>query len=251
MTLLFGWMIASLLVPSHKSFKEFNPPFSVQLCARAQQLDASCCRTQRFARQKNLGANSFKNFSAQVLAFDRYPNEKHVPNHNIFIDFPNEYYVETGTSGGGSILRALGVRKKRPGAFRYIYSIDIDPQSIDVCQRQLSGYPNVKLRVGDSTSELWEMIRDISKPITFWLDAHRFPPEEDGKKNCPLLEELEQIGRHPIRTHTILIDDMSCCGTAAFDYLTVEQLIEKVLEINPQYQIKFLYSQILVAQPPR
>lgn len=84
------------------------------------------------------------------------------------------------------------------------------------------------------------MIKDINQPITFWLDAHIFPPRTDGGKNCPLIEELDQIKRHPIKTHTILIDDMHCAGTAAFDFLTKEDLIQKIHEINPEYKIRYI-----------
>lgn len=93
---------------------------------------------------------------------------------------------------------------------------------------------------GDSSKDLWALIKDIDAPMTFWLDAHIFPPRPDGGKNCPLIEELEQIKRHPIKTHTILIDDMHCCGSQAFDYLTQDDFIAKLLEINPNYHISFV-----------
>lgn len=179
-----------------------------------------------------------------------YPNETMPAHENFLLDYSNEYYVETGASGGGSVIRALDVRYLLPGKFKSIASIDIDPHSIEICKMNLR-VPNVHFLLGDSSIKLWDMIKDIPKPITFWLDAHRFPPVDDGKKNCPLLEELEQIRKHPLNTHTILIDDVPCCGTPAFDYITVEQLIEKLLEINPNYQIKFIYGQVLAATPKR
>ena len=85
---------------------------------------------------------------------------------------------------------------------------------------------------------LWEMIADIQEPITFWLDAHRFPPVE-GEKNNPILEELEAIAAHPIKTHTLLIDDINGAGHLDFDYVTLDQITAKILEINPDYSIKF------------
>ena len=56
-----------ILVPSHKSFTEFNPSFPVQHCARAQQLDASCLHAPHNVERENLGVNSLKNFCGQVL----------------------------------------------------------------------------------------------------------------------------------------------------------------------------------------
>jgi len=171
---------------------------------------------------------------------------------NGFFDYRNEYFVETGTNGGGGVLSAV------QAGFRKIFSIEIDSHHVESARNLLKRYPFVKILHGDSSVILWEIIKDIHRPITFFLDAHRFPPENDGLKNCPLLEELEQIKRHPMKTHTILIDDMSCCGTLSFDFLTKDDLIAHLLEINPNYQISYITGgsegeapeNIMVAKPP-
>lgn len=168
------------------------------------------------------------------------------------LPYRNEYFVETGAHYGAGLLVAL------QSGFRYLRSVETDPDYLQAAQELLKRYRNVKIWHGNSSVLLWEMIQDIEKPITFFLDAHRFPPLDDGQKNCPLLDELEQIKRHPIKTHTILIDDMSCCSQLAFDYLTKEELIAKLLEINPNYQISYIAGgwenevpdNILVATPP-
>ena len=164
--------------------------------------------------------------------FIEVPVREFFQEYNFLLDFPNRYYVETGASGGGSIERALDAH------FSWIRSIDTNIESIRCCRKKFNH--RVKLWHGNSSQLLWEMIKDISTPITFWLDAHRFPPEPDGLPNCPLLQELEQIKLHPIKTHTILIDDIRCCGSEAFDYITKEDLIQKVLEINPEYEVYFI-----------
>lgn len=168
-----------------------------------------------------------------------------------FKDYVNYYFVETGTFGGEAIAKALAV------GFQEARSIEFVPVSFRDGQKRFAGYKNVKLWHGDSALLLWDMIKDITKPITFWLDAHVYPPQTHGK-NCPLIEELEQIKRHPIKTHTILIDDMHCAGTAAFDGLTREDLIAKILEINPNYRVTYIdggnegevKDNIMVAQVP-
>lgn len=72
------------------------------------------------------------------------------------------------------------------------------------------------------------------------------------KTYSPVLQELEQIKKHPIKNHTILIDDVRLFGTIEFDYVTLDQIIDKVLEINPNYNISFVpgyvQNDILVAQ---
>ncbi len=151
-----------------------------------------------------------------------------------FHAFKNQYFVETGTFGGDGIKKAL------QAGFKNIRSIEINHRLAKEAQFNFKKNTNIVIREGDSSTQLFDMIKDIKQPITFWLDGHVYPPRTDGGKNCPLIEELEQIKRHPIKTHTILIDDMHCCNTIFFDNLTREDLIAKIHEINPDYQIRYV-----------
>lgn len=150
-----------------------------------------------------------------------------------FGHYMNRYFVETGTFGGGGVDKAL------KAGFKEIRSIEFDINHVKYATARFIHNKNVRLYHGSSATGLWDMIKDIQEPITFWLDAHIYPPCV-GAKNCPLIQELEQIKMHPIKTHTILIDDMHCAGTDAFDYLTKEDLMKKLLEINPNYKIFYV-----------
>ncbi len=169
-----------------------------------------------------------------------------------FGEFSNQTFVETGSYLGEGIKKALDA------GFNNIRSIEYMHHHVLYTKKRFINTPNVKIIHGDSRFDLWEIINDIDHPITFWLDAHIYPPRKDGGQNCPLLEELEQIKWHPIRTHTILIDDMHCCGTASFDYLTQDDLIAQILEINPAYQIRYIEggdqgeypNNIMIAEAP-
>lgn len=151
-----------------------------------------------------------------------------------FGDFLNHYFVETGTYCGNGVIKAL------QAGFQEVRSIEFDNNNYNTSRARLAGCKNVKIVHGSSACDLWNLIQDINQPITFWLDAHICPALADGGKNCPLLEELEQIKWHPIKNHTILIDDMHCANTQLFDYLTKDDLIKKILEINPDYQISYV-----------
>lgn len=151
-----------------------------------------------------------------------------------FSQFFNYYFVETGTFGGNAVQKALDV------GFKEVRSIEYDIDNYKYSAERFKNNKNVRLYLGSSATDLWNMIKNINQPITFWLDAHIFPPRTDGGKNCPLLEELEQIKQHPIKIHTILIDDMHCIGTEAFDYLSKQDLINKIHEINPAYEIFYI-----------
>lgn len=150
-----------------------------------------------------------------------------------FKDYLNYYFVETGSFTGRAIAQAL-----REG-FKEIRSIESDQRLYNDVKRNFAGRSNVIIVRGDSATDLWDLIKDIDQEATFWLDAHIYPPKK-GVRNCPLIQELEQIRWHPIKTHTILIDDMHCTATDAFDGLTKEDLIKKIKEINPEYVITYM-----------
>lgn len=148
----------------------------------------------------------------------------------------NKVFVETGCYGGDSIKKALDA------GFSKVYSMDICEKFVKHCNKRFKKFSNVSVYNKDSSSELWDVIAKIEEPITFWLDAHEgFPdPNAVGVSNTALMGELEQIKQHPIKTHTILIDDLHCCNTLLFDYLSLEDIIAKVLEVNPDYTITFV-----------
>jgi hypothetical protein len=150
-----------------------------------------------------------------------------------FHGHPNRYFVETGSFGGEGIQKALNA------GFSEIHSLDIELSFVRHCRQRFSNQPNVHIWLRDSGTQLLEVIENLKAPITFWLDGHRGTPGPEGQKNTPLMEELDQIKRHPIKTHTILIDDLHCCNTILFDFLSREDIVNKVLEINPNYTITF------------
>ena len=146
----------------------------------------------------------------------------------------NPFFVETGTYGGDGVQKALNA------GFPHVCSIEANLNLFKGAKKRFAHDKRVQISLGDSATKLWSIIENISEPITFWLDAHIYPPRPDGGPNCPLIQELDQIKRHPIKIHTLLIDDMHCCGTAAFDFMTREDFISKILEINPAYNIFYI-----------
>jgi len=150
---------------------------------------------------------------------------------DVFAKYPNPYFVETGTYLGEGIQRALDA------GFPQVYSIELSPKYHQKAQRKFRKKPNVHLVFGDSGVMLKQVIASIHAPITFWLDGH-WSAGDTAKAGSitPLLDELESIRQHPIKTHTIMIDDVRCFG-APFDGVTFEQTVAKLREINPNYTI--------------
>jgi|WetSurMetagenome_2_1015567.scaffolds.fasta_scaffold68268_4 hypothetical protein len=153
---------------------------------------------------------------------------------NNFHLFPNYEFVETGTYLGHGLLSAL-----ESGAFVNLTSIELSLKYYEHCQRMFAHCPNVRLLCGDSRYLLWPVIKNINTPITFWLDGH-WSGEDTAKGEIPfpLMDELRAIEFHPIKTHTILIDDVRLFDV---QFGVSKKIVENfLLKINPNYQFSYL-----------
>jgi hypothetical protein len=149
---------------------------------------------------------------------------------------PNKYFIETGSYYGQGIQLALN-----SGLFEEIYSIELAPHFYEHCKKLFAYRRNVKLFLGNSGEVLPQILAQIDAPATFWLDGHYSSDNTaKGITNNPILDELESIKNHPIKTHTLMIDDVRLFGTSEFDYIEIDEIKQKVLEINPAYKITFI-----------
>jgi hypothetical protein len=142
----------------------------------------------------------------------------------VLTKYPNKTFCETGTSRGGGVKIALDA------GFERIISIEINRKLYEYVQERFND-KRIELILGNSADLLWGIIKDIPHEITFWLDGH------EPYKNIPILKELDIIGQHPIKTHTILIDDVRMMGNPMWLGITKEQIIDKIQKINPAYSI--------------
>jgi hypothetical protein len=174
----------------------------------------------------------------------------------VFCKYLNNWFVETGTYHGDGVAYALAA------GFPQARSVELSPKLFSRCQQRFSEDKRVRLWQGDSSLLLQEMIEDIQEPITFWLDGHYSCGETArGQVTCPVLQELEIIGRHPLREHTLLIDDVRLLDTDEFERVGREHVLAAVRAIRPDYEIFYedgefpgherLPQDILVARPPR
>lgn len=166
------------------------------------------------------------------------------PDKNIFNDYRNNVGVESGSYRGDGIQAFLDA------GFSRIISIEIDPEQITFCKHRFDLFqnpkPEIKLIEGNSAVCLWDAIKDIDEPITFWLDGHYQMIEgvDPGPSPFPLLEEIEQIGRHHIKNHTILIDDMLIMqyNITGYDIGLIQTRIEN---INPDYKFTMIANPVI------
>lgn len=161
-----------------------------------------------------------------------------MPAHkHVFQKYPNEYFIETGTFKGEGLQMALDI------GFANVRSVEIHEPYWKENLLKYHNNPRVRLYLGSSEEQLWNMIQGINVPCTFWLDGHWSgddTPTWSGQ-NCPLEDELNIIKQHHIKNHTILIDDIRCCGTPHFKnkkgIIYKYELEDWIRQINRDYRI--------------
>jgi len=144
-------------------------------------------------------------------------------------------FVETGSHEGDGIQKALDA------GYENIISIELSEFYVDRCIERFLNEDNVKIVQGDSCDVLPPTINEIDESIVFWLDGHySCGKTAKGKYWSPIMYELDAISKHPIKNHTIMIDDMRCWSRDnpefRFGHLDIE---EKIKSINSDYHFEY------------
>jgi len=166
------------------------------------------------------------------------------PNYNLLAKYPNRYFIESGSYRGDAIQKAIDA------GFRHIRSLDIDKDNVTFCHHRFNldygKYPNILVRQGDSSKDFFQLFGGVQEPITFWLDAHSqlFEDEIELGEPFPLLKELEQIARHPIKTHTILIDDILVLTHPNVTGWSRQTIEAALMNINSAYRIEYVANPV-------
>lgn len=161
-----------------------------------------------------------------------------------FSDHLNPVFVETGSYAGWGIEAALAA------GFAKIYSIEVNDHFYQICREKFRYHRNVHLRFGDSVLVLPKMLMGINERCTFWLDAHYMsdPNTAGGMIPVPLMEELKIIKQHPIREHTILIDDIQLLRNHEAEWADLPYGVTDVelflQTINPRYKISYVFGEV-------
>ena len=156
----------------------------------------------------------FNSIEDKVLSYDQL-FKKYKGDHNLFF--------ETGTHKGDGVQNALNM------GFEEVISIEILPKFYEECVERFKDKieeNKVHLFLGDSNERMEEMLELIKEPSLIFLDGH-------FNNGDPLWKELEILKNHPIKTHTIIVDDMPNY------YGNGDKVKEKLLEINPNYTLVY------------
>jgi len=121
------------------------------------------------------------------------------PKDNTFRPFLNKFYVESGSMTGRSI------RLAKESGFEVVFSIELAEQFYKYCTERFAHDESIAVVHGDSGKILYDVIKDLDAPITFFLDGHYSGGKTAKGDECsPILKELNQIKKHPIKTHTTI-----------------------------------------------
>lgn len=166
------------------------------------------------------------------------------PEHKIFI--------ESGSLTGASINSALVIKH-----FEKIYSIELSEKYFNFCKEKFKTFKNVNVIFGDSGVVIEKILDTISSPCVFWLDGHYSAGDTAMAEDycSPIVKELEHIKNHSIKNHIIIIDDIRVFSQYWIDenirvnkkcgYVLKEELENKILEINKDYQIIYRGDQLV------
>ncbi|MGF1583134.1 MAG: FkbM family methyltransferase [Gemmataceae bacterium] len=111
-----------------------------------------------------------------------------------------QHFVETGTREGVTT-------KVMAEKFARVSTIELEPKTYDRTKAALAGFSNVNCILGDSTTQLPELLLSVEGPAMFWLDAHWSGGDTGkGASECPVLDELKTVYAHR-SDHVVFIDD--------------------------------------------
>jgi len=155
-------------------------------------------------------------------------------------------FYESGTYNGDGIADALAA------GFTQIHSYEIAKNWHDYSKARFLDDSRVNLHFAPSQSM---DLSNLNERAVFWLDGHySFGDTSYHGTVCPVLQELEIIKNHHIKTHTILVDDVRLYGTREFADITLQEVGAMIKSMNPAYEFKFMdghiENDILVASVP-
>jgi hypothetical protein len=124
-----------------------------------------------------------------------------------FSEFKPKVFIETGTYLGDTINNMLPY-------FDKLYSIELSPHYTEISKNRFKNNNNVSIITGDSSEVLNSLSKLVKESVFFWLDGHWSGGNTArGKKDCPLIEELNEIMTNFKSKCVVAIDDIRLFGT--------------------------------------
>jgi len=142
----------------------------------------------------------------------------------IIDKYDSKVFVETGTLYGDGVDYALGY------SFEKVISIEIEPELYEKAIKKYKGNDRVEIILGDSSTVLDNLIKDIDNNIIYFLDAH-FPGADSNMRTydevkkmkfdtyAPLEKEMLSISKRSKKYKDVIIaDDLWLYEEGNFDW---------------------------------
>jgi hypothetical protein len=145
-------------------------------------------------------------------------------------------WVETGTYLG-TTTRYLS------GLFPHVHSIEPEPSLYAAARKRFNGL-NVTLYNDVSENIFPSLLPTLKGDANFWLDGHYSSGITfQGKKDCPIKDELEEISKNfsNFEKISILIDDVRCFrpfDKRYVDYPSIDYLVDWARKMDLSWQIE-------------
>lgn len=156
-------------------------------------------------------------------------------------------FVETGTYKAHTTIKAA---KK----FKQVYTVELSEELYEQAKKTCKNQPNIILYQGDSAQVLPQILKKIKGKTVIFLDAHfSLFDTAQGSQNTPILTELSVIKKAGIKDAILIIDDarmfytpqINVKNTFVDGYPNLNDIVEKILEINPEYQCVSVYDTLI------
>jgi len=155
----------------------------------------------------------------------------------LFKQYPNQVFFETGTYVGASVHNAL------IAGFHHVYSVEVDRKMAEAVTATFKDDRRVQILNCRSDEAMYQLLPKIKCPITFWLDAHQadiFSPDNKQLSQCPILDELAIIAQRRNPGDVILIDDVHMFGTPEFGNVSLKQVTDYIVSnMDQRYAITY------------
>lgn len=167
---------------------------------------------------------------------------------NLKTEFSIDYFIETGTYYGNTSAWASN-------EFDTVKTIELSDELYSSVQDEYGHIGNIEFVKGKSQERLPDIIQNLDSSAIFWLDAHYSGGVTAGENyECPLLEELEVIGKSNVNKYVFIDDARLFCSPpprphSAEDWPSISDVMLKLnKELGDGYYIT-ITEDVIVAVP--
>jgi len=149
------------------------------------------------------------------------------------------YFVETGTHSGATV-------NAMRGSFEKIYSIELSKKFYRSAHDWFKNDESISIIHGDSGVELEGVVEQLTGAALFWLDGHYSAgATARGKKDTPVMQELEHIYEKKEFRHVVIIDDARAFGVDPA-YPTITEIESLLRSKNVEFELSLKFDAIRI-----